>query len=41
MMSAGGGAGEQGVAAADGAVSQRYTSVRMAAEYLGAYGAIA
>jgi glycosyltransferase involved in cell wall biosynthesis len=41
MMSAGGGAGEQGVAAAHAAVSQRYTSVRMAAEYFGAYQAIA
>jgi glycosyltransferase involved in cell wall biosynthesis len=41
MMSAGGGAGEQGVAAAHAAVSQRYTSVRMADEYFSAYEAIA
>ena len=41
MMSAGGGAGEQGVAAAHAAVSQRYTSVRMADDYFGAYEAIA
>jgi hypothetical protein len=40
-MSAGGGAAEQGVAAADAAVSQRYTSVRMADQYFGAYEAIA
>jgi glycosyltransferase involved in cell wall biosynthesis len=41
MMSAGGSAGEQRVAAAHAAVSQRYTSVRMADEYFGAYEAIA
>jgi len=41
MMSAGGGAGEQGVADAHASVSQRYTSVRMADEYFGAYETIA
>jgi glycosyltransferase involved in cell wall biosynthesis len=41
MMSASGGAGEQGIAAAYAAVSQCYTSVRMADEYFGAYEAIA
>ncbi len=41
MMSAGGSAAEQGVAAARAAVLQRFTSVRMVDEYLGAYWAIA
>jgi glycosyltransferase involved in cell wall biosynthesis len=41
MMSAGGGVQKQGVAAAYAAVSLRYTSVRMADEYFGAYEAIA
>jgi glycosyltransferase involved in cell wall biosynthesis len=41
MMSAGDGAEEQEVAAARAAVSQHYTSMRMADEYFGAYEAIA
>jgi glycosyltransferase involved in cell wall biosynthesis len=41
MMSAGGGVGEQGVADAYASVSQRYTCVRMADEYLRSYESIA
>jgi len=41
MMSHSAGAAEESVAAAHAAVSQRYTTARMADEYFGAYGAIA
>ena len=41
MMSVGGSAAERGVAAARAAVSQGYTTARMADEYFGVYGAIA